>query len=153
MTMLPVKPSRSLKWKLSYAHCCWGPASNLSQNEKNETYAERSAIKFRELEFESNSLYKVNVPTVGKHKTFTMALAVRIWMGNEKLTTEAINVFTFGAHARKSELVFKQVFEPGILVGVISAKPRDYNPKLWWMYKVGWQWFIFDSLKYLRGLL
>lgn len=100
-----------------------------------------------------NKIYTVTVPQVQRHRTFSMALGCRIWIESNDITGKNINVFTFGPHARKSEVVFKQVLEPYYKVGVISAKPIHYNPKFWWCSKMGFKWVFYDSLKYLLALV
>ena len=125
----------------------------ISDNSSPENDASLAADELIKLGIEKDLVKAVNVPPVQKHKTFSMALASRIWLQNHAINVNAVNVFTFGVHARKSQAVFSQVFEPDIKVGVISATPLHYNPKYWWTSVIGWKWVFYDSLKYIRGLL
>lgn len=125
------------------------PANGNKEHGYKDNYAERAAKGLVALGFDESLIHKVTVPPVQKNDTFSMALASRIWLENSGIKVKGINVFTFGAHARKSEAVFKQVFEPDIKAGVISATPLHYNPKYWWMYKRAWKWVFFDFIKYV----
>lgn len=130
--------------------------SDLLISEKNEnyrTYTEFVKAQFSKHGFDTSKLFTVNVPSVQKNMNFTIALSTKIWMVQSGIETEAINVFTFGVHARKSEVVFKQVFEPEIMVGVVSAEPAHYNPKYWWMKIIGIKWVYYDALKYIRAII
>jgi hypothetical protein len=44
----------------------------------------------------------------------------------------AVNVFTFGAHARRSRLIFSKVFRRAAPIGVISWVPDDEKNGPWW---------------------
>jgi hypothetical protein len=135
------------KYKLIIA--VGGPANRNKEHSYTDNHAERAAQGLIALGFNKALIHKVTVPPVQKNDTFSMALASRIWLENNGIEVKGVNVFTFGAHARKSEAVFRQVFEPDIKVGVISATPFHYNPKFWWLSVIGWKWVFYDSIKYL----
>jgi hypothetical protein len=45
----------------------------------------------------------------------------------------AVNVFTAGAHARRSQLVYRKVFGSKVKVGVISwGAPERNSRRAWW---------------------
>jgi hypothetical protein len=59
-------------------------------------------------------------------RTFESAVAVRDALASRGIVPETINVFTFGAHARRSRLVYEKVFRGKAPVGVISWAPPGY---------------------------
>jgi hypothetical protein len=65
-------------------------------------------------------------------RTYKAAEAVYSAMRERNIRAKALNVFTMGAHARRSRLVFAKVFGPGTEIGVIAWTPRDYEPGVWW---------------------
>jgi hypothetical protein len=65
-------------------------------------------------------------------RTFRSALAVRESLDQRGLQPSGITVFTLGAHARRSRLVFAKVFPSRTAVGVVSWTPADYPPGAWW---------------------
>jgi uncharacterized SAM-binding protein YcdF (DUF218 family) len=66
------------------------------------------------------------------HRTFESAVAAWRALRDADIRPKAINVFTFGAHARRSGLVFAKVDSPGTEVGVISWVPPEYEAEPWW---------------------
>jgi hypothetical protein len=66
------------------------------------------------------------------HRTFQSAAAVWRALRDKDIHPTAINVFTFGTHARRSQLVYSKVFAPEVEVGVISWVPAGYTQKRWW---------------------
>lgn len=65
-------------------------------------------------------------------RTFEAAITVRRALDQRGLHPVSANVFTSGAHARRSRLVFAKALGPTIEVGSISWKPKDYSPGPWW---------------------
>ena len=127
--------------------------NNNDDNSTGQNYAESAKNAFILKGISEQKIVGVSAPDVQKQKTFSMALAFKMWLLKSGFNIKKVNVFTFGVHARKSEVVFKQVLEPGIKVGVIAAKPTHYNPKYWWITKTGWKWVIYDLAKYIRARL
>jgi uncharacterized SAM-binding protein YcdF (DUF218 family) len=65
-------------------------------------------------------------------RTFESAVAVRQALRQAAINPKTINVFTFGPHARRSELVFRKVNSAAPEVGVIGWEPAEYQRKPWW---------------------
>lgn len=65
-------------------------------------------------------------------RTFAASTAVRHMLQEKELHPSAINVFTLGAHAMRSRLIFAKLHEPAIKVGVVSWIPEDYKDTPWW---------------------
>ena len=67
-----------------------------------------------------------------EHRTYESALAVRLALHDRGIRPQAINVFTMGAHARRSRLVFAKVLQPEAEVGVVAWSPPGYFAGPWW---------------------
>jgi hypothetical protein len=52
-------------------------------------------------------------------------------------------------HARRSRLLFQKAFGPGIEVGVIAIRDREYNPRVWWRYSEGVKEVLSEGAAYL----
>lgn len=65
-------------------------------------------------------------------RTFESVIAVRDALREKGVNADAINVFTRGAHARRSRLTFAKVFGPETKVGVIAWLPPGYDNEPWW---------------------
>ena len=68
----------------------------------------------------------------GSHRTFETAVAAKQALDARGIHPKIVNVFTRGAHARRSRLVFAKVFGPDIRVGVICWIPPGYSRGPWW---------------------
>lgn len=86
-------------------------------------------------------------------RTFEMAAAARQALQTRGLHPKAINVFTLGAHARRSRLVFAKVFGSGTKVGVISWTPPGYESEPWWQSSERAEDLLKESVGYLYELL
>ena len=65
-------------------------------------------------------------------RTYESAVAVFHALQARDIQPKALNVFTFGPHARRSRLVFAKVEGPGRKVGVVAWTPTDYGSEPWW---------------------
>lgn len=119
-------------------------------NQKN--FAELAARRLQELGVAESSITVLNVPIVTNHRTYASALAVRNWINNSKIEVTGVNVFTLGAHARKSLVLFKRALGPEIKVGVISGTDTDYDPAHWWISVRGIYVILRKTLGYLYAI-
>jgi hypothetical protein len=67
-----------------------------------------------------------------RQRTFESAVAARWALQAKGIDPKALNVFTWGPHARRSRLVFAKVESPDTNVGVISWAPATYDAVPWW---------------------
>ncbi|HVU18449.1 MAG TPA: ElyC/SanA/YdcF family protein [Candidatus Didemnitutus sp.] len=87
------------------------------------------------------------VPTT-RQRTFATAAAAWRALDAAHLHPAAINVFTLGAHARRSRLIFSRAFSPA-KVGVIAWIPPDRAPGKWWQSSIRAEELIKESVGYL----
>ena len=90
---------------------------------------------------------------VQSHRTFASAVAVVRTLQSRGLQAKAINIFTLGAHARRSRLVYAKVQQPGTEVGVISWIPPGYYSGPWWRSSDRALELIKESVGYLFEVL
>ena len=76
-------------------------------------------------------------PTSAQDRTFLSAVVVRDWLRRQGGTTDAVDLFSGGVHARRSRLVFRMAFGPEVDVGVFAAAPRRYALERWWTTSEG----------------
>jgi uncharacterized SAM-binding protein YcdF (DUF218 family) len=65
-------------------------------------------------------------------RTYESAVAARRALEVRSIHPNALNVFTWGPHARRSRLVFAKVQGPGTEVGVVSWTPSRDKALPWW---------------------
>ncbi len=86
-----------------------------------ENSADVAATLLRELGVDRDRIVVLRIPGLTVHRTFASALTLKNWLAKSNTRVTGVNVFTLGAHARKSLLVFERVLGPGIRVGVIAG--------------------------------
>jgi uncharacterized SAM-binding protein YcdF (DUF218 family) len=69
---------------------------------------------------------------VERQRTFQSAVAVWRALRARDIHPKALNVFTWGPHARRSRLVFAKAFAGDMKIGVISWVPASYGNGPWW---------------------
>jgi len=111
--------------------------------------AELAAKRLKEFGLEDRSIEVLAVANIDRHRTYASALAVKHWLADAKIHIVGINVFTLGAHARKSLVLFQRAFGRGVPIGVISGTEDSYDPKRWWLSMKG----IYTVLRKTVGYL
>ena len=94
-------------------------------------YAELAAEELKRLGMPPDQLLAAPARETEGQNTYPAACAVRQILEARGELPTAINVWTRGAHARRSRLVFSRVFGSKTRVGVIAWKPQA-APANWW---------------------
>ena len=115
----------------------------------DENDAVQAAEQLRKLGVDDHAIEVLTVSNVDRHRTYTSALAVKHWLVDSKVHAIGINVFTLGAHARKSLVLFKRAFGEGIPVGVIAGTEDRYDPQRWWLSMSGIATVLRKTVGYL----
>lgn len=96
-------------------------------------YANEAAELFVRLGIPEGKVIEAPAHDTEGNRTFEASLAVRETLEKRGLRVQNANVFTLGAHARRSRLVFAKVLSPGTSVGAIAWIPEDYRrAEPWW---------------------
>lgn len=115
-------------------------------------FAAIAAATLKKLGVQPEKVTVVPTPDVIKNRTHASAIALRQWLANSNLPINSMNLLTSDAHARRSWLIFQQVLAPEIKVGIIAAKPVNYNPNKWWTSSEGVRTVISETIAYIYAL-
>ncbi|RUR74481.1 YdcF family protein [Chlorogloeopsis fritschii PCC 9212] len=118
-----------------------------------KTYAEMAAATLKKLGLEPEKIVVVPSQEVTKDRTYASAIALQQWLENANFKIEAVNLFTYATHARRSWLIFQQALAPKIQVGVIASSPQNYDPNKWWMYSTGVRSVINEVVAYVYAFI
>lgn len=77
-------------------------------------------------------IISAQAPGSDVNRTYLTAVAVKVALDARELTPRAVTVYTRGAHAFRSRLVYQKVFGKEVEVGVISWKPPKSRTEPWW---------------------
>ncbi|MCU0540702.1 MAG: YdcF family protein [Oscillatoriaceae cyanobacterium Prado104] len=114
-----------------------------------KNYAELTAATCIALGFDRTKIIAVPAASVIKYRTAASAIALRDWLSASSLKINSINLYSFGTHARRSWIIFKEVLKPEIQVGIIAAEPQDYNPQEWWKSSEGFRTVTGEIIAYI----
>lgn len=91
----------------------------------------------------------VPVQPVLKDRSFAFAVALREWLLSSGMSGKAVNVYTFGVHARRSRLLYRKALGSDSVVGIISCENPDYDPEQWWESSEGFKTVIDETIAYI----
>ena len=114
-----------------------------------KNYAELAAATCIALGFDKDKVIAVPAASVVKHRTAASAIALRDWLAASPLKVDSINLYSLGPHARRSWIIFKEVLNPDIKVGIIAAEQQDYNPQEWWKSSAGFRTVTAEIMAYI----
>jgi len=117
------------------------------------SYAVMAGRELMRLGIPKERLVVATAENTETHRTFESAVAVWRALQNAGVKPKAINVFTFGPHARRSALVFAKVNRNGHEIGVIGWLPTDYKTEPWWRSSERSRELLEETLGYLYELL
>ncbi len=130
-----------------------GPLREGWYQSTDKTYAELAAHALCQLGLKPEQVIPAPYAWAQRERTLTAAEAVERWLATNDPGVRAINVFTLGAHARRSRLVFQRVMGRRVRVGVIALPDRDYDPARWWAFSEGIREVLSEGIGYLHAWL
>jgi hypothetical protein len=118
-----------------------------------QSYAEMAAREMIRLSLPKERLIVATSEKTEKYRTFESAVAVRRTLDATSIKPKGLNIFTFGPHARRSQLVFSKVNSDIKNLGVISWCPEEFQKEKWWQSSERSKGFWEESIGYLYELL
>ncbi|MCV3213351.1 YdcF family protein [Plectonema radiosum NIES-515] len=115
-------------------------------------FAAIAGATLKKLGMQPEKVTVVSAPDVIKDRTHASAIALRQWLAYSNSPIKSLNLLTSDAHARRSWRIFQQVLAPKIKVGIIAAKPVNYNPNKWWISSEGVRTVISETIAYIYAL-
>lgn len=88
----------------------------------------------------------VPTPPSAQERTFLSAVMLRESAQHLGIKLDAIDLFSSGAHARRSRLLYQMALGPKVHVGVLAARPEGYDPNAWWRTSKGVESIVFQSI-------
>jgi len=129
-----------------------GPIEKGSHLSEFKSYARLTQATLRAQGFNQERVVVVETGDVRKDRTYESAKAVRQWVQLHGVQVRALDVYTLGAHARRSRLLFQEVFGEGVKVGAIAAEDRSYDPKSWWKSSEGVRDVMSEFIAYVYAV-
>lgn len=114
-----------------------GPIERWLNFRGSSSYADWAANYLKTHGLAHTDVTPVSGPASAQNRTFLSAVMVREWAARQGLALKAFDVFTAGAHARRSRTLYRMAFGPDVEVGVLSARPQEYDERHWWRTSAG----------------
>lgn len=114
-----------------------GPIETWLELPAGSNSADLAASYLRKHGLEGVDVTAVPSFTSAQDRTFLSAVRLREWATKQGLAVTALDVFSGGVHARRSHMLYRMAFGPNIDVGILSARPTQYDEERWWQTSVG----------------
>jgi hypothetical protein len=95
------------------------------------SYAERAAQHLRQ-RLPGLPVDAVSAPATAQDRTFASAVWLRDWAARERVALDAFDLYSLGAHARRTRMVYRIAFGDGVRVGIVAGMPKRSDPRRWW---------------------
>lgn len=104
----------------------------------------------KKLGFDETRMVPVSAPAVKKDRTYASACALKKWLQTtQALPVKAVNICSFGPHARRSRLLYEKALGENLAVGIIALKSQEYVPSSWWKSSNGVRTVISETIAYI----
>jgi hypothetical protein len=130
-----------------------GPLRIGSHLSKFKSYAGLTHARLIETGCEKEKIVEIETTDIKNDRTYESARAVKRWVASSGLSVNGLNVYTLGAHARRSLLLFKKVFGSEVEVGVIAAPDESYDPDKWWRSSNGARTVVSELIAYIYTVI
>jgi hypothetical protein len=125
-----------------------GPLSKGHHLSAYGTEAELTAATLHKLGLARDRIVAVPAAPTRRDRTFESALALKDWLSRSESAVKSLDVYSKGAHARRTWLLFQEALGSDISVGIIAADP-NYDANRWWTTSSGVRAVIGESVAYL----
>jgi DUF218 domain len=133
--------------------CVGGPIERGSHLSEFKSYAQLAYSRLKASGLNDEQMAVIETHDIKKDRTYQSAVAVKEWLASSKLNVKGLNVYTLGAHARRSRVLFQKAFGDEVAVGVIAAEDQSYDPGSWWKSSNGVRNVVDELVAYLYALI
>ena len=95
------------------------------------SYAERAAHHLGK-RLPGVAVEAVPTPPTAQDRTYASAVWVRDWAQQRAVPVETIDVYSLGAHARRTRILYRLAFGERTHVGIIAGMPHENDMLHWW---------------------
>lgn len=126
-----------------------GPVSGWPGISQDTSYAKLAADYLEQHGVSPDLVAAVPAPRSAQERTFLSAVMFRESVQKFGITLDAVDIFSAGAHARRTRLLFQMALGPKVRVGVLAARPGSFDPDAWWRSSTGVEQLLFQSFGYV----
>ena len=97
-----------------------------------KTYAEVTTARLKKMGVSSEAILTASAPEVDSDRTYASARAVRRVLEERGLFGRPANLYTLGAHSRRSFFLYKKAFGPSAPLGVVALESEEFDLRRWY---------------------
>ncbi|GAB1417546.1 hypothetical protein MASR2M12_03110 [Bacteroidales bacterium] len=114
--------------------------------------ADASAGSMRLLHF-NDTIYRAIIPsTIQRDRTYSTAVSMKMQLSRWGIASDNFDLYSMGAHARRSYLMFKKAF-PKSNIGLITSTDPSFDPIRWYASSRGFRTVFGEFVSYFYSLL
>ncbi len=115
--------------------------------------AEASVESMKRLFFK-DTIYTATIPnTVLRDRTYGTAVALKMELEKWNLGYNDFDLYTMGAHARRSHLMYRKAFSDGRQIGLITDTDPSFDAKSWYKTSRGFRIVFSELISYFYSAL
>ena len=115
--------------------------------------AEFAAANLAAMGVQTNAIIVLPAVAETRDRTYLSALPLRPWLETRNPPLNAVNVYTLGAHARRTRLLFEKALGKTVKVGIFAHPDQYYDASRWWLSSYGFRKVIDEGIAYLYARL
>ena len=116
------------------------------------SYAELGRARLKGLGLSDAQTVVLEIHDTRKDRTYESAVAVKQWIAASGAKVQGLDIYTLGAHARRSRLLFQKAFGKDVVIGVVAADDQTYDPKSWWKSSNGVRSVMSELIAYVYAV-
>ncbi len=125
------------------------PLSHWSALLPHDNYADLARMSLISSGAPEGRVFSAPAPDIRRNRTAAMARALRAFLLQNGIEADSVNIFTQGAHARRSLDIYRAVLKPEYDVGVVAIDSRHYTARDWWKSSEGVRSVLSESIAYV----
>jgi hypothetical protein len=130
-----------------------GPGTATLYLQKPPTYASLAREYMISHGIPAHAIVAVPAPPSAQDRTYLSAVMVRLWLIKSMQDIDLIDLFSYGVHSRRSRALYRLAFGPTVTIGIIPAKPIEYDPAAWWTTSTGAKTVITEFISWIWTML
>ena len=126
-----------------------GPVSGWPGINRDTDYAKLAADYLAHHGIQSDLIAAVPAPRSAQERTFLSAVMFRESAQRLGIALDAVDIFSSGPHARRTRLLYQMALGQKVRVGILAARPDDFDPEAWWRTSAGVEQMLFQSFGFV----
>ena len=126
-----------------------GPIEDSSPLAPYHTFAEYGAMILTKLGCDPKLVHVVPSPKAVRDRTYFSAVALKRSLEQQGIVSPTVNLYSAGAHARRSRLLFQKAFGDSARIGIAGADNPEFDPRHWWRTSLGFRTVTDEVIAYL----